>query len=120
MKKFTDHINKYRIRNGNYGSDDTYGTTGAFIIPYRNRVLRIVSADGMGWDHVSVSLENRCPNWEEMTFIKDLFWNDDEVVMQLHPAKKNYINCHPNCLHLWKPVEGDIPQPPNILVGIKE
>jgi hypothetical protein len=52
-----------------------------------------------------------------MCFVKDLFWDDEECVMQLHPPKSDYVNCHPNCLHLWKPVGQDIPRPPSELVG---
>ena len=42
---------------------------------------------------------------------------DDEVVMQLHPAKKDYINNHPCCLHLWKPEKEEIPLPPLFMIG---
>ncbi len=70
------------------------------------------------WEHVSVSVKaQRCPTWEEMCFIKDMFWNEDECVMQLHPPIQNYVNEHKYCLHLWKPMDRDIPQPPSILVG---
>jgi hypothetical protein len=71
----------------------------------------------LDWEHVSVSCRNRCPNWPEMCFVKDLFWADDEVVMQLHPAKKDYVNQHPYCLHMWKPIAEIIPLPPRIMVG---
>lgn len=90
---------------------------GAFMIPFKDRSLYVIASTGLGWDHVSVSLNNRCPNWREMSFIKDLFFDDDEVVMQLHVAKKDHINLHPYCLHLWKPQFTDIPLPPNFMVG---
>ena len=90
---------------------------GAFIIPFENRKLCVIASIGAGWDHVSVSLDTRCPNWREMSYIKDLFWNEDEVVMQLHVAKKDHINLHPYCLHLWKPQNQSIPVPPNFMVG---
>ena len=94
--------------------------SGAFlIIGPMGRELKIIASDGDGevpWEHVSVSLSTRCPNWPEMCFVKDLFWSDDEVVMQLHPAKANYVNNHPYCLHLWAPIGGGIPLPPTIAV----
>lgn len=31
---------------------------------------------------------------------------------QLHPAKSEYVNIHPYCLHLWRPLEREIPMPP--------
>ena len=70
------------------------------------------------WEHVSVTVRApRCPTWEEMCFVKNLFWAEDEVVMQLHPAAHEYINEHPHCLHLWKPIGATIPTPPTILIG---
>lgn len=65
--------------------------------------LRLQVSDGLGWDHVSVSCENRCPTWDEMCEIKELVFRDDEAAMQLHPAKAQHINHHPYCLHLWRP-----------------
>jgi hypothetical protein len=69
------------------------------------------------WEHVSVSGQKRTPNWQEMCFVKDLFWGDEECVMQLHPPKSQYVNLHPHCLHLWKPMRVHIPVPKSILVG---
>lgn len=73
------------------------------------------------WQHVSVSILNqcRCPTWEEMCHIKDLFWNEDEAVIQIHPAKCDYVNNHKYCLHLWKPIYKPLNLPPSILVGYK-
>lgn len=65
--------------------------------------LRVIVSAGQGWDHVSVSLPNRCPTWEEMDFVKNLFFKEDEVAMQLHVNGKTKINLHPYCLHLWRP-----------------
>ncbi len=71
-----------------------------------------VQADAQSeWEHVSVSLKNRCPTWEEMCFLKSLFWDDDECVVQYHPAKKDYVNIFKTCLHLWK-FKGHMPTPP--------
>jgi hypothetical protein len=96
------------------------GMNGLFFFKHKGTTLKVIASDGMGWDHVSVSIGHRCPTWEEMCFIKDLFFESDEVVMQLHPAKSDYINNHPNCLHLWKPQDVQIPQPDSILVGLRQ
>jgi hypothetical protein len=111
-------LDNHRIREGKLASDSSYGLQGAFQIsgPH-GRDLAIISGIGEGWEHVSVSLKTRTPNWQEMCFVKDLFWTEDEVVMQLHPAKTEYVNYHQYCLHLWKPIEATIPTPPSILVG---
>lgn len=78
---------------------------------------------GTRWEHVSVSVRNRrgiqlqrCPTWEQMAKIKDTFWPEDQAVMQLHPPQSDYVNLHPFCLHLWRPVEQEIPLPPSNLV----
>lgn len=116
-----DQLERGRIRNGEYASTQLDGPFGAFVVRGSSNVdLRIISSGAWRqyqWEHVSVSLKNRCPNWDEMCFVKDLFWNEDEVVMQLHPAKKDYVNYHPFCLHMWKPIAAEIPLPPRFMVG---
>lgn len=121
MRKPPHKAEKYRLRHGDYGSDALYGNNGAFFIPGPcGRELKVIASDGPDWEHVSVSLDKRCPNWREMCCIKDMFWDDDEVVIQYHPAKSEYVNQHPNCLHMWRPIDVKIPTPPNILVGVKD
>ena len=92
---------------------------GAFRINMRFAVLRVISSgefhEGVKWEHVSISNSTRCPTWEEMCAVKELFWADDETVIQFHPKKSAYINKHPFCLHLWKHVDGH-ELPPEIYV----
>jgi hypothetical protein len=38
-------------------------------------------------------------------------------VMQLHVATADHINCHPYCLHLWRPHAAAIPLPPKEFVA---
>jgi hypothetical protein len=64
---------EYRIRDGELGSTDEAGNNGAFLIPFESFRLFVIASNGMGWEHVSVSLPNRCPNWREMCFIKNLW-----------------------------------------------
>src|SRR4030095_12544682 len=92
-------------------------SNGAARIDGPHRQLTVIFSDGLGWEHVSVSTPGRCPNWQEMCFIKDLFWDADDVVMQLHPAKSRYVNNHPHCLHMWRPKNAAWPEPPTALVG---
>ena len=49
---------------------------------------------------------------------KDLCWAAEEAVMQLHPPRSKWINNHPYCLHLWRPLNQEIPLPPEIAVAI--
>lgn len=89
--------------------------------PERNgRVLRVIASAGEGWDHVSVSLPDRTPTWAEMEHVKRLFFKDDETAMQLHVPPAEHINCHPHCLHLWRPHDVAIPRPPAIFVAPPE
>lgn len=110
---------EYRVKDGPLGSDESYGNNGYFLVPFRSFDLAVIASDGEGWDHVSVSLPNRTPNWDEMCHIKDLFWDESECVVQYHPPKADYVNNHPYTLHLWKPQNADVPRPPSILVGFK-
>ncbi len=111
-----------RERSGRWASDPRHGNNGMFHVRAKSGVLlRILANDAdacpMGWEHVSVSSEHRCPSWEEMCFVKDLFWNDDEVVFQLHPAKENYVNRAKYCLHMWRNAKMPVPLPPREYVG---
>ncbi len=124
MIVFDETLERGRWRSGPYGSNtgDDYG---AFEIdgPCGARSKIIASPgdanDDVPWEHVSISCHNRCPNWTEMCFVKDLFWEPEEAVMQLHPPKSDYVNQHPYCLHLWRPLTETIPLPPSIAVGVK-
>lgn len=117
---------EFRIRRGPMGSDPQFdGNNGYFFIPSPNagRTLIVIASDGRGWEHVSVRAMkgngDHVPYWDEMCFIKDTFWDDEDVVMQLHPKKSEYVNNHRSVLHLWRPIGQTIPTPPSILVGIK-
>lgn len=82
----------------------------------------VVCSTGAGWEHVSVSpfKKHITPEWSEMNQVKDIFWNDDEAVIQIHPPKAQYVNNMPNCLHLWRCSYRDMILPPSVLVGVRE
>lgn len=52
-----------------------------------------------------------------MAYVKDLFWREDETVVQFHPKKQAYVNEMPYCLHLWKRVDDEYELPPRELIG---
>jgi len=117
---------RFRSRSGPYASDSLDGNNGAFFLPakFGNRWLVVLASDGMGWEHVSVSVQvgrkkSRTPNWDEMCFVKSLFWDEEDVVIQFHPAKSQYVNMHEHVLHLWRPIGVELPEPQPIMVGIK-
>lgn len=124
--KISERVEQYRIRGGFHDSP-RHALYGAFLMPGPcAERLMIVACDGdvpdqalAGWEHVSVSTKRRLPNWTEMCFVKDQFWSAEDCVVQYHPPKSEYVNNHPNCLHLWKATQAVFPVPPSILVGIK-
>lgn len=107
---------------GRMASTAAYGNNGAFLIPGpdHGKLLQVIISDGAGWEHVSVATKSRVPTWDEMCFIKALFWADEECVIQYHPPRSRYVNNHPYVLHLWKPIGAALPMPPEALVGIKQ
>jgi hypothetical protein len=109
---------KFRVRQGKYATDERYGNNGAFICKVRrSQKLNVIASEEMGWEHISVSRVDRCPTWEEMCLVKDLFWDDTDCVIQYHPPKSDYVNNHPYCLHLWRPIGIELPKPDSIFVG---
>ena len=66
-----------------------------------------VEADGKRWMHVSVSHRRRLPNWREYRLVKDLFIGKHRKAIQVLPAEAEYVNHHPNVLHLWSCLDGD-------------
>lgn len=117
MRKPKKQIEERRVRVGPFASDESYGMNGKFGVPCGTAVLTVIVSDGGGWDHVSVSLDHRCPTWEEMCYVKRMFFRGDEWVMQLHPPEADNISYHDYCLHMWRPQEQDIPMPPSWMVG---
>lgn len=117
----TFHVpNQLRVRVGRMASEDSIGNSGAFVIQLKHQQrLHIIASDMFGWEHVSVSRKDRCPTWDEMCQVKAMFWDNDDCVIQYHPPESEYVNNHPYCLHLWRPVGIEIPMPPSIMVGFK-
>jgi hypothetical protein len=101
------------------------GNNGAFWLasPEPGWHLLVLASDGevTAWEHVSVSARRvdqvRTPTWKEMAYVKGLCWDEEDVVVQYHPRKSEYVNCHPHVLHLWRPTAAEIPTPPPLLVG---
>lgn len=126
MRKPPDkRLSAWRIRRGRFGSDDSLGNTGAFIVPVQSGLKLQVISSGTDevnkWEHVSVSTyrKNRTPTWDEMVYIKNIFWDPEETVIQYHPPRSQYVNNHPHVLHMWRPLYFEIPLPPLSTVGIK-
>src|SRR6266705_342511 len=101
------------------GSTADAGNNGAFILtsPEPGWMLALICSDSSEdvtqpqWEHVSVHAYRaqrgellhgrrgfgqtlRTPTWKEMAFVKDRCWDGDDVVIQLHPRKVDYVNDH--------------------------
>ncbi len=83
---------------------------------------------GLGWEHASLSRWKAgprnlrlplVPTWEDMCWLKEILWEDEELVVQYHPRKSEYVNHMDNVLHLWRPTDQEMPSPPPIFVGPK-
>ena len=122
MKTDCSHLDKYRISGGMFKSPNGADYGRFEIERTKFSYLRIISSGSVGpgndsgWEHVSVSRKDRCPTWDDMCFVKDLFWGEDETVIQFHPKKIKYVNVHPFCLHLWKRAGAEHELPPDICV----
>jgi hypothetical protein len=119
-KNPTPAVEVGRLLTGEYASPPKSGCQGAFKVALPC-MLMIIASDGIddvaeGWEHVSVSTAKRTPTWQEMQWVKGQFWEDSEIVVQFHPAKSNYINNHPYCLHMWRHRMLPPLMPPQLLV----
>ena len=103
----------YRDRKGN-----PVGLAGWCEFPdkkFKGTLICGFNEDGM--EHVSVSSykKRQLPDWETMCRIKDAFWQDEEMDVQIHPKKSEYLHGVStiggdkleNVLHLWRPADGD-------------
>ena len=93
---------KHEVYHGQVSWDD---------LKFRGSVVFGFNENGI-MEHVSVSSFSRAqlPSWEVMCRLKDMFWNKDEMVVQIHPAESRYVHGVlglENVLHLWRPKDGD-------------
>lgn len=93
-----------------------YEHAGVFSAMAGGRRVVIIATVLNGWEHVSVSLQDRCPSWEIMSAVKARFWPPEARVVQYHPPAAEHVNAHPYCLHLWRPLDVEIPAPPAWMV----
>lgn len=110
MRPSLAHLDRFRKPHPRLGYGDAFN--GYVHIGFRPTSidLTVIFSNGLGWDHVSVSAR-RCPNWQEMHFVKGLFFTDEEVVVQYHPKAAEYRSLHPTCLHMWRWQGGEFPRP---------
>jgi hypothetical protein len=135
MKTDWTHLDPLRVIDGTYKTrpGDRFG---AFVVPVNSQMKLVIIAtaaeshpdtppETWWWEHASVHMEERqkngqwrerTPNWKLMCLVKDLFWDEDEMVVQFHPARKDYVNNHSTTLHLWRNSRENFPRPPKMCV----
>lgn len=118
-----------RVVKGVLASCAADGPVGVFRVRMTERSgMNVIASNGEGWEHVSVVRRVRkrggkwkpqIPTWGQMCEVKGWFWEEEEAVVQFHPARSEYVNQHAFCLHLWRPTEEALPVPPSEMVGMK-
>lgn len=114
-------LDKYRksdFERKFYGCNGDSGN-GVFLVRIKGKRYLIIASNGGGWDHVSISAnkENYMPTWDVLCAVKQLFFEDEEEVVQFFPRKSEYVNIHEYCLHLWrKNTGGEIETPKTYMV----
>jgi hypothetical protein len=113
---------RWRDAPNGFASTAADGCNGAFRLPSIEPgwTLLIIASDVEGWEHVSVhalqGAKARTPTWKEMAFVKEQYWDAEDVVVQFYPRASEYVNTHPHTLHWWRPIGVDLPTPPRSLV----
>ena len=131
MKTDWSHLEKFRMKAKDGPFTSPAGAHyGAFQIRMSGESYAVIADDGCGnggdrtgWEHVSVRAlvdptlrMSRIPTWRELCLVKNLFWYEDEVVLQFMVDGPQKINIHPCVLHLWRPVDGKFPMPDSKMV----
>lgn len=93
-------------------------------IPRKKGYYNISIIQTNDWKRIQVSLLNWWhqqlkvfPTWDEMCAIKDIFFNDDEAIIEIHPSDEYKIYEKDYTIDLWKPLNKELPLPNPDLVG---
>lgn len=54
--------------------------------------------------HLSISRENRYPDWDDIVKSKEEIMGDIDTMMII-PKKEDYVNISKNCFHVWETPE---------------
>ena len=53
------------------------------------------------WLHISISYDLTPPDWHQVMLVKNLFWGENAVAVQVIPAEEDEIDIA-HCHHIWK------------------
>ena len=96
MKKYEDLKNCKRLNMTSSNSG---------VIRLKGKRFTVIwSYNEDGYEHVSISClnPNIIPTWEQMCELKDIFFYQEEMAVQIHPKASEYVN---NVLHLWRCID---------------
>lgn len=57
--------------------------------------------DGLWWIHFSMSGKRVLPSWEQLIRAKEAILGTESKAIQVLAPRSQWVNIHPNCLHLW-------------------
>ena len=67
----------------------------------------LVSQDGGLW-HLSISHPTRYPTYDEIKEARYKFLPDELRMAMIFPSKREFVNVHNNCFHLWELTEKEL------------
>jgi hypothetical protein len=59
------------------------------------------------WLHVSFSRKGKVPSYDDTMAVKRLFVGRGRKAIQVFPSEEEHFSLHPNCLHLYSPIDRD-------------
>lgn len=120
QSKPSKFLESHRVLDGVLASDKSCGNNGAFELAYNDVLLVIIASSDGVWDHISVHSVgehgSQTPTWDEMDYVRKLFFRNDEWVIQYHAPTDKHINDHQHVLHMWRPQIEKLPVPPRWMV----
>ena len=123
MKTFDEIINnsKLTIKTQLQTEDGDVQIRAYYNDPVSRKRYWCKFTKAQGWEHVTVAgVNHKVPDWDIMCKVKDIFWNEEECCIEYHPRKSQYINNNEYCLHIWRPLGVELPEPPTILLGLQD
>jgi hypothetical protein len=77
----------------------------------RDGVLRVMAGlerhGDRRWIHISASRRERLPSWDDLKLVKRVLAGPERQAIQVIPRESEYVNIHPNCLHLFVCIDED-------------
>lgn len=64
--------------------------------------------DGRRWLHASLSARTIDDAYDKLALLKRVWIGEGRTALQVFPPKAKHVNVHPNCLHLWACLDGDV------------